>query len=287
MKTDGLFTIHQVEIKTPYNTTWRLVPFGDVHHDSPNFSRDKWDQFREWGARQTNCLFLGMGDYTDSYSTSERMLVYADGIHESTRKRDENLGRQRVRDIAKELDFMRGKCVGLLGGNHYQFYCDGTTGDQYLAQLLGTRYLGVCSAIRLSFIRKGSHTTSTVDIFCHHGRGAGQTAGGKMNSVEKLAGMADADIYLMGDNHARGVLPLGNKLRIESDAQHGLRLRHRESWIGRTGSFLRGYVPGESNYVTDAALPPANLGWISFLLTPRRNRDDGSDTVTVEIHAEQ
>lgn len=287
MRTDGVFSIHQVDIQTPYNRQWKLIPFGDIHRDSPGVSEDKWREFLDYAKAQENALFLGMGDYMDGYSTSERMIVYHRDLHESTRKRDEEEGRRRVLKLAKELAFMRGKCIGLLGGNHFQQYADGTTSDMLLARELGTTYLGACAAIRLRFKPRRSRKTAVVDVFAHHGKGGGQTAGGKMNAVEKLSNLCDADIFLMGDNHARGVLPLGNRLRLDNDSNEGLRLRSRSSWIGRTGSFLRGYVPGQSSYVVDGAMCPANLGWISFNLMPRRDHRGGGDKVTVLIGAEQ
>lgn len=287
MRTDGLFRTHHVELKSwPMNQALTLIPWGDVHYDSPAHSEDTFDEFCERGKDARDTLFLGMGDYTDSFSTSERRIVYHRDLHESTLKREEGAQKARIHQLARKLDWMRGKCIGLLGGNHYMEFQDGTTGDQLLAQLLGCKYLGVCAAIRISFRGKGRQTTSCVDIFAHHGRGAGQTAGGRMNSVEKLAGVADADIYLMGDNHARGALPIGDKLRLHTNA-NGVSLRSRTSWIARTGSFLRGYVDGESTYVVDGAMKPASLGWVEFYLTPKRHTDKDHDITTVKIEGKQ
>jgi hypothetical protein len=66
----------------------------------------------------------------------------------------------------------------------------------------------------------------------------------------------------MGDNHQRGIIPTGDKLYLD---QH--RLGSECQWVGRTGSFQRGYVDGLPSYVTDMALNPSSLGHIEIELT--------------------
>lgn len=282
MRTDGLFTIHAATVKIrSLAEPITLVPFGDIHHDSPAHADETFDEFIRWAKKLKNPVFLGMGDYLDSYSTSERLIIGSDGLHDSTRKRNERDTMKRIDALGKRLSFMRGRVIGLLGGNHYPMFSDGTTGDMHLAKMLDARYLGVCSAIRLTVSR--ANRRATVDIFAHHGKGGGTTAGGKMNAVEKLTGVCEADIFLMGDNHARGALPIGDKLRL-MQTKCGLRLRSRRAWIGRTGSFLKSYEPDEASYVTDRALPPASLGWISFNIRMRTPKDG---QIELDIKGEQ
>lgn len=285
MRTGGQFNIQAIKVKCRQNDYVTLVPFGDVHFDSPAHADAEWQAFKDAVQTYHNPVFLGMGDYMDGYSTSERRIIYSKDLHESTTTREEVEARKRVEKFAKEIEFMRGKLLGIMGGNHYQQYGDGTTSDQYLARLLGADYLGACAAIRMTL--SNGHKEAALDIFAHHGRGGGTTAGGRMNAVEKLEKVCDADIYLMGDNHARGALPLGDRLRLDSFGPNGLHLTCRKQWIGRTGSFLKSYEPGKSSYVTDAAMPPASLGWISFRLKLVRDRSGGGDKLWVDIRAEQ
>jgi len=97
----------------------------------------------------------------------------------------------------------------------------------------------------------------------------------------------------MGDNHARGCFPLGDRLFLShgtsetKGAPQPLVVKAKKRWIGRTGSFLKGYVENESSYVVDAALAPCNLGWIEFTLTLKRDRREGGNICTVEIGAKQ
>lgn len=280
MRTDGIFTTKHVRVKLrSIKHPLTLVPFGDIHHDSPGFCQNSWNKFLVRGrelAKKTDVLFLGMGDYLDGFSTSERMVIYSGGMHESSLAREEASARKRIATLAKDLEFMRGRLIGLMGGNHFPILKGGISGDQHLASLLGCDYLGACCAIRLGFDYNGKRTC--VDIFAHHGKGGGMTAGGRLNAVEKLEKVCDADIFLMGDNHARGCIPTGERLRLV-DAAGGLAVKTKATWIGRTGSFLRGYIEHQPSYVCDAAMPPANLGHIEF--TIRIEREGGTLTPVI------
>lgn len=285
MRTDGVFNIAAIKVPCKANDYITLIPFGDIHWDSPAHARDEWETFIRTVKTYHNPYFLGMGDYMDGYSTSERRIVYSHDLHESTLKRQERDTYKRLDEFVSEIAWMKGRIIGILGGNHYPVFSDGTTGDQYIARKLGAQYLGACAAIRLT-LEQGKSRSCALDIFAHHGKGGGITAGGRLNAVEKLQNVCEADIYLMGDNHARGCLPLGDKLRLVHTSA-GLALSCRKQWIGRTGSFLKSYSPGSPSYVVDSALPPASLGWISFRLTFARLRDGGKDNLTVDIRADQ
>lgn len=288
MKTDGIFTLHKCEVKYKPGQKFDLRPFGDIHRDNPSFAKDTWDDFLKTSKKLGSPLFLGLGDYTDSFSTSERVILNNPELHESTKKNLEFNARKQIEKLYNEIAFMKGNIIGILGGNHYIQFADGTTGDMYLAQLLETKYLGSCTAIKLVFVINETTKSKrvSIDIFAHHGRGGGQTTTGRMNSVEKMQQICEADIFLQGHNHARGVLPIGDKLRLDEN-NNGLYIRSRRCWIGRTGGFLRGYVNNETSYIVDALMNPTSLGWIDFILEPKRIKNDGQDRMYVEIGAIQ
>jgi len=129
-----------------------------------------------------------MGDYDDLSSTSERPVFASAMLHNTTRTSLEKMYRQYTERLAKELSFMKGKLLGLLEGNHYSVFEDGTTTTQYLCQLLECKYLGVSAFIRLRFCYKPSDTsTMSLDIWAHHGSGAsgGRTVGGSKMPLRK------------------------------------------------------------------------------------------------------
>lgn len=288
MTTDGVFSIHAMRVPCRRNDYVTLIPFGDVHHDSPSHAKEVWEQFRSFCRKAHNPVYIGIGDYLDSFSASERRIVHSRDLHDSTLIRMERETRKRVEQFAKEISFMRGRLIGLLGGNHFPVLSGDLSGDQYLAHLMDAPYLGTCSAIRLTLVdSKKSDSVVNLDVFAHHGRGGGATTGGRLNAVDKMRHTFLADIYLMGHDHSRGCMPCGDRLMLDHDSRAGLRVVSRQQWLGRTGSFLKSYDQGMSSYVVDRALPPASLGWISFQIRFRRDRNGNTERVSPEIRAEQ
>jgi hypothetical protein len=246
-------------------------------------AEEKWLEFCEYESKKKDTYFLGMGDYDDLASTSERSILHSPILHDSTVKTLEKAYLTHTMRLAKEIKFMKGKLIGMLEGNHYGKLANGTTTTQKLCELMDTTYLGCNSFIQLTFGQEGRHSSRSVKIFAHHGRGGGRTAGASMNPLEKMGEMAEADIYLMGDNHAKSIM---NKERLTLRTGGGkLRLSRRKILLARTGCFLKGYEPGESSYIADANYCPTDLGVVKIELVPRRYREDGDERVEIDIHA--
>jgi len=274
MQTSGLFKTHAYKYKhAGYGQPLRIVIFGDVHRDSPNHASGAWQDFLEYArGLDKNTLFLGMGDYTDSTSTSERECLGAISkkMHETFLHDISALQLAKVELLAKELAFMKGRLIGLLNGNHYfQFAQTDTNSDQKLAELLGCQYLGVCSFIRLYLTHSGR--VHSVDIFAHHGKGAARLVGGSINRVAQMVEGAEADVFVMGHDHKRAIVPMSPRLFLAHTAKAGLEVRHKEVWAVRSGSFLASYRDGETNYNVDAARGPCSLGHVELLITPKRS----------------
>lgn len=247
---------------------------------------DYWREFLDYAKAQKNALFLGMGDYTDGVSTSERIVLGDHNLHDTTKRNMEGVYKGVAKTMVNELSFMRGRMIGMLGGNHYFQFHDGDTTDHVLAAALNTKFLGVCSFIRLS-LRFKTRTAyrMSYDIFAHHGKGGGSLPGSTFNTLEKMATTAVADLYLMGHDHKKGCIPSTPRLTLTSAGQgQELTVREKTPWLGRTGSFLKAYENGRVSYNVDAARSPAALGWIEFEITPRRIRSGtGPDSDRIEL----
>jgi hypothetical protein len=208
-----------------------------------------------------------MGDYSDGISTSERATLRPGALHETTTDSFAKLYSGVVGTLVKELSFMRGKMIGMLGGNHYYDFGDGNTTDLLLAKALDTRFLGVSAFIRLRVQSGSDNTTINFDIFAHHGKGGGQTPGSTFNTLEKMAAITDADLYLMGHDHKKGCIPSSTRLRLSDTKNGGVRAIERTPWLGRTGSFLKAYESGKVSYNVDAGRAACALGWIELEVT--------------------
>lgn len=263
MKTCGIFTVRDYDVKLPRQSdSIRIIPFGDVHRDSDQHAGEEWQEWLRWAKAQRNAFFVGMGDYFDGFSCSERAVLACDGIHDTTSRRMQRESQAWVTTMARELQPIAPRLIGLLGGNHYATFDDSTTSDQRLANALSVPFLGVACAIRIKI--EASTSRFNVDLFAHHGRGSARTVGGGLSGVQKLTDVAEADIYLMGDDHKAACSPIGERLRITNGYRNQSTIRARTPWVARTGSFTKGYERGLPSYVVDRALPPTTLGFVDF-----------------------
>jgi predicted phosphodiesterase len=270
MKTSGLFTVHGFKIPFNYGKPFRLVFFGDVHRDSPNHANTKWQDFLKYARSLKDAWFFGMGDYLDSTSTSERECLghISPKMHETFRNDIMALQLAKCELFAKEIQFMRGRIVGMLNGNHYFQFNSGINSDQKICELIGAQYLGVCSFVRLFFESTGGRNHAR-DIFAHHGAGAARLFGGSFNRVQQMAEGAEADIYAMGHDHKRIASPGQPRLFLQNNSRSGLKVEQREPVVIRSGSYLASYEPGVVNYNVDACRTPASLGHVEVIITIR------------------
>lgn len=291
MKTDGKHVNHSVDIPCKLGEPIKIIPFGDVHRDSEMHAHSTWQDFLAYAKAQKNAYFLGMGDYTDGVSTSERAILNAANLHSTTKISMGDMYKGVVRTLANELGFMRNRCIGLLGGNHYFDYNDGQNTDHLLAAALGARHLGVHSFILVRLLvdgkTNGSRKTAHIPLWiqAHHGLGGGSLAGSQYNPIQKMGHMFPrAHINLMGHSHGKGCNG-GNVVLVPREIKEFpfFTIDEQPSWQGRTGSFLKVYEDGKSSYNVDACRSPNALGWIEFEVTPRRVREGGRDYLTLSI----
>ena len=284
MKTSGVFRVAEYTVTVPrFGDTVTFIPWGDVHREAKHFSTARWRDFLKFAKSAENPVYLGMGDYFDFGSTSERHALQNAALHEDTRRTISLMLQDKCKAFADEIGFMAGRLVGLLDGNHdMRFELETgqtTTMSDYTASLLGVPFLGVASLCGLSI--KASTSVASVDIYAHHGLGGGATVGGSINRVAKMAEYVDARLFLMGHSHDRGIMPLQSRIRRVPGK---FKVREETRLAGRTGSFLKCYEHGESSYNVDAGRAPANLGWIYFLMNLRKlTDDDGERGLSVDI----
>ena len=285
MRTTGVFNTYYYPIEFEwYGEPIYIIPFGDIHRHTDKCDEYKWREFLEWAKDKERAYFIGMGDYDDLASASERSIFRKSDLHETTRSTLESIYANFTDDLISELGFMKGRCIGLLEGNHYGEFEDGTTTTQRMCRSLGCKYLGVSALVRLSLAQRARKNKSlAVDMWLHHGTGAARMIGGSLNRVENMADYAECDICLMGHDHKKSVGYL-SKMRLRGQGKH-IHLGSRRVLIARTGAFLRGYVDGKPSYIADNAMRPTDLGVIKIELTPKRDQREGRDREYVDIHA--
>jgi hypothetical protein len=123
-------------------------------------------------------------------------------------------------------------------------------------------YRSRCSLTRLDF--NSGCRIHTIDIFARHGMGAARLTGGSINSVIQMFEGVEANIAIMGHDHKRCAVPSTPRLFLANDARDGLKVRQRETWAIRSGSYLASYRNGEVNYNVDSCRTPASLGHVEM-----------------------
>jgi predicted phosphodiesterase len=203
MKNEGLLThtVYPIELKSLTNPI-KIVALGDFHWEAKGFALHTFDKFLdEVEALGEDTYYVLMGDSLDTMSASERKQLSI-GMHDTTEYTLNNMVRASADRLIKKLDFMKGRVIGCLDGNHnYMLDIDGLdyTTEQYIAEQLGGNYLATLGFVVLQFKCNGAHFTKTMVV--HHGKGGGSTIGGSMNPLDRLRAGFPADIYAMGHNH--------------------------------------------------------------------------------------
>ena len=273
----GTFQVAKHMVKLPRKGgVIKIVPFGDIHRDSHNCDVDRWKAFLEKCRTEDDeyTYYIGMGDYSDFASYSERKQLHY--LHESTSDKMDKWAMHDVDTLLEELSFMKGRIIGLHHGNHEWQFQDGQLASEKMCEELGCPFLGYASHTTLHVTNAGGGLAMPITIFSSHGKGGGRLLGSPYNSLEKMSDIFhDEDIYLMGHDHHKGAL---SQTRL--NVHNGI-VKQKRQWFGRTGSFLKGWVTDTPSYVVGAMYSPTDLGTIKFECHIKRK----GDTLLKDIHA--
>lgn len=272
------------------NSTLHIAFFGDLHGDCK--MSDAKAQLKELKARtdklpRESVLFVGMGDYDDFLSSSERKKIAAAELHESTMDSLNGVAEKHMRETAKVMEFMRGRIIGLHCGNHDYRHPNGEYSSEHLARLMGCRHIGYTGYTRilLTGFVKGGGSRSSVDVFSSHGKGSGRLLGSPFNTVAQMAQIFPmADIFAQGHDHARGGLPATTLYMEYNAAGDSLDVREKTQVFVRSGSSLRGYAPKSNSYIAKALYKPCALGFPIASVEFKRMIVDGKDVIRKSVH---
>jgi hypothetical protein len=274
MKTTGIFKVASYRIDLPnLSTPLYIAPLGDIHYGAVNHAAGHFhDHLAELAELGDSCYILGMGDYLDLFSAAERAKVSE--LHETTSEYLARHAQEQADEFADILEPWRGRIIGLIEGNHHGVLQIGNvtqTSTEYLAHKLGANYLGVMSVINLD-IRVSTSRTNLV-VCAHHGVGASRYAGASLRKVEQQAECVEADIYLMGHDHAESHAA-DVRLRLVN-GKAGPVLVERPIRVMRTGGFQKSYENNKSSWLVDKAAKPRPLGAPIIQVNLSRDEEQG------------
>lgn len=292
---ESIFKVNYYEQRFDHTTSepHYLLPFGDVHYKNPGFHKELWEEWCVWASEKPRSIFIGMGDFIELFSDSERRGMNCVNLHQSSQKTMDDFAKSICDEFIENILFMRGKLLGMHEGNHFYQFQNGMTSTQYMCQKLDCPYLGATALTRISFnysktVETKSHWRASVDVFSHHGKGASRLVGGSLNTVQQMAECAEANIYLMGHDHKKSI-GMSSKLGL-TQGKSGIQLREKRLLYARTGSFLKSYENEKPSYVAKALLNPSDLGTVKIELTPKIRYKKGkkrwtNQSLFIDIHA--
>lgn len=254
-----------------------VLPIGDIQSSGRDeeIAMGMLQRHIQWGVDH-GAWFLGMGDYIDFMSPSNRAKFSNAGLYDTALKTVDDKARSLTEDLyLRALKPSKGRWLGLLEGHHYHQHRDGTTTDQELAKMLDAPFLGTSAYVRL-MLKMSKTRTGSVVIWCHHGVGSGSTLGAPLNKLERVMASWEADIYLIGHHHKKIAGPIDRIEPVWSGHRGKPALVHRTKIIACTGSFLKGYTAGATEgkvprggYVEKGMMNPVALGGILLKIQPR------------------
>ena len=288
--------INSIEVKTakslhlPYQEAI-VMPIGDVQYSGGDKNDpcdvDRFQRHIEWGMKR-GAYFLGMGDYLDTISPSQRVALKKLELYDSTEDMIEEILGKRLERFQRLVKGTEGRWLGLLEGHHYADFPDGTTTDTRLCQFLKAPFLGDCAMVQLVFKDTALVRRASCTIWAHHGVGGGKLLSAPLNTLEHVVKAFSADIYLIGHQHKKVAGPL-DRIFVQWEADPP-RVQHRRIIMACTGGFLRGYMQGhqragraQGTYVEQAMMNPTSLGGVVIYIRPRASKGKYHLDLSIEL----
>jgi hypothetical protein len=134
------------------NETVTLMPIGDAQVGVEAADLKRLKAHMEWGFHTKHAMFLGMGDYVDMASPSNRRTLKGAGLYDTVTEALNNKACNDIYDFLGVSMFTKGSWLGLLQGHHYMENVeDNKTSDMCLAEALDAPFLGDSALVRIIF----------------------------------------------------------------------------------------------------------------------------------------
>lgn len=257
-----------------------IAPLGDIQWNGD--SKEIWvDGLKRYIDKmlKMDAWFIGMGDYTDFASPSNRASIGAAKTYDSAKVRLDSAALEAVHEVYdKFLRPTKGKWLGLHEGHHYWDLSTGGTSDTRLCELLDAPFLGKSA---ITCLRFGSHKKDfgkgDYYIWSSHGEGGSSESALLLRMKRQAQYWERVNLFLWGHATKKPITPIP---RMVPDFRTSPpRLHHRDVYLVGTGGWLKGFVEhrkrggrAAGTYVEERLLDPVSLGAPYVTITPFRYR---------------
>ena len=180
-----------------------IVPISDLHLGDANCNiNDLKDDLESYSGNK-DALFILNGDLMNNATKTSVSDVYSQTMSPM----------EQLELLINLFEPIKDRIIAIVGGNHERrtYREDGIDLSKILARQLGLedRYTedGAIIFLRMGELNKketngsGENRQVCYTIYVTHGSGGGRTAGSKINALEQLCGIIDADIYIHSHSH--------------------------------------------------------------------------------------
>lgn len=250
---------HTIELKVekPISEIISLYPLGDIHLGNVGCDKNGLRRKVKEIAENPLAYWIGMGDYAEYIGYLDPRFE-AENVDPEYKVHEFKYWGQRMnRDVVKELEPIKEKCLGMLRGNHEK-----TVSDKYLfdpaldlAERFKTKYLGYECMLRIYVIDGGGTKRYSFVIYAHHGFGGGRKHGAVINNLVDLSAFYEADLFITGHTH-KTISTKTDYLFLNTKGN----LYAKDRGFLVTGTFLRMKQEGMEGYEVRKGLPPTYIG---------------------------
>jgi predicted phosphodiesterase len=262
--------------------TFKLVYFSDLHWLAKACAEKEVLRTRDEILADPFTFWIGGGDYGEFIGFGDAKRFDPDAVSERVSVKDlGRLGKVTYTQIRDLFEPIKHKCLGLIVGNHEQQYMRRLQQEDlhgWLCTELGVADLGYSCFMDVVFCRTAGAKNGPIltdrpgkerhdqsfRVWCHHGAGAAQTKGGKINRLTSFMRNFDADIFFMGHVHDQ----MGARLQVLEANADCTKLTNRTKIGVVSGSYLKTYAQGVTSYGEMKGYEPTTLGAAHVQIRP-------------------
>lgn len=240
---------------------YTLYPIGDIHLGAKGCDVPELKKTIEAVRSDPMARWVGMGDYAEHITMTDKRFDLRT-IDPKYRDQLDDLPGACVRDLIEMFKPIKGKCLGLVVGNHEEKLRLSHSNNVHgaMCTFLGVKDLGYTAVIRWTFRRGNGSTRQSGHVFkilVSHGTIASRRNGAKINRMEDVASQFNVDLALFGHGHSKLVSE-----RIELDFPDFGEMRQIEKWkyVVMTGTYRKNHTFETLDYAEKAGYPPVPIG---------------------------